>query len=132
VPEPDIVRQFAETGSVRLEAAFPATGAEQMTGAVWAYAERKAGTRQDGPASWPDGPLGLSWTGLKHIRAFDVLVDNDAVRTALGAIFGPGQWPQPNPGAQVLLTLPTPGAWVLPSTWPKDCGPSGRRGPCMG
>ena len=86
-----------------------------MTDAVWAYAERKAGIRQDDPASWPDGPLGLSWKGLKHNRAFDVLVDNDAVQTALDAIFGPGQWLQPNPGAQALLTLPTPGAWVLPS-----------------
>ncbi len=131
-PSPNIVREFAETGSVGLEAAFHATGAEQMTDAVWAYAERKAGIRQDDPASWPDGPLGLSWKGLKHNRAFDVLVDNDAERTALDAIFGPGQWLQPNPGAQALLTLPTPGAWVLPSTWHMDCGPERPSWPVQG
>ncbi len=121
-PEPDIVREFAETGTVRLEAAFPSTGAEQMTDAIWAYPERKAGIRRDDPASWPNGPLGLSWKGLKHNRAFNVLVDNDAVRTALDALFGPSQWLQPNPGAQVLLTLPRPGAWMLPGTWHMDCG----------
>ncbi len=38
--------------------------------------------------------LGLSWNGLKHNQAFDVLVGNNAVRTALFAIFSPGQWSQ--------------------------------------
>ena len=84
--------------------------------------KRKAGIRRDDPGSWPDGPLGLNWKGLKRNRAFNVLVDNDAVRTALDAIFGPGQWLQPKPGAQILLTLPRPGAWVLPGTWHMDCG----------
>ncbi len=120
--EPNIVREFAETGTVRLEAAFPGKAAEQITNAVWAYAERKAGIHRGDPASWPDGPLGLSWKGLKRNRAFNVLVDNDAVRTALDAIFGADQWLQPKPGAQVLLTLPRPGAWVLPGTWHMDCG----------
>ena len=122
VPEPDIVREFAETGVVRLDAAFPGPAAEQMTNAVWAYAERKAGLRRDDPASWPDGPLGLSWKDLKHNQAFNVLVDNDAVQTALDAVFGPSQWLQPKPGAQVLFTLPRPGAWVLPHSWHMDCG----------
>lgn len=122
MPEPNIVREFAETGIVRFHAAFPSTASEQMTNAVWAHAERKARIRRDDPASWPDGPLGFSWKGLKRNPAFNHLVDNDAVRTALDALFGPGQWLQPNPGAQILLTLPRPGAWVLPGTWHIDCG----------
>ena len=111
-PEPDIVREFAETGTVRLEAAFPSTGAEQMTDAIWAYAERKAGIHRDDPASWTDGPLGLSWKGLKHNRAFNVLVDNDAVRTALDALFSPSQWLQPNPT----------GAFGSPRSWSSQTG----------
>lgn len=42
--------------------------------------------------------------------------------TALDAVFGPSQWLQPKPGAQVLFTLPRPGASVLPGTWHMDCG----------
>ena len=38
-PSPTSCDEFAETGTVRLDAAFPSTGAEQMTNAVWAYAE---------------------------------------------------------------------------------------------
>jgi hypothetical protein len=91
--------------------------------------DAKAGISQDGPASWPDGPLGLSWTGLKHNRAFNVQVHNDAVWTAVGAIFGRGQRLQADPRAQVPLTLPTPGARALPSIWHMGCGFEPRRGP---
>ncbi len=100
VPEPNILREFAETGIVRFHAAFSSTTAEQMTNAVWAYAERKAGICRDDPDSRRDRPLGFSWKGLKRNPAFNHLVDNDAVRTALDALFGPSQWLQPNPGAQ--------------------------------
>jgi Phytanoyl-CoA dioxygenase (PhyH) len=120
--EPNIVRDFEETGVVRLDGAFASAAAEQMANAIWAYAGRKAGIRPDDPASWPDGPLVLSWKGLKRNGAFDVLINNHAVRTALDALFGPSQWPQPKPGAQILLTLPRPGAWVLPAAWHMDCG----------
>lgn len=122
VLEPNIVREFAETGVVRLDAAFPRTAAEQMSNVVWAYAERKAGIRRDDPASWPEGPLGISWKGLKDNRVFNVLTDNEPVRAALDALFGPGQWLEPKPGAQILFTLPQPGAWSLPSAWHMDCG----------
>jgi hypothetical protein len=122
VSKPEVVDEFAETGMVRLDAAFPTAAAERMAEAVWSYAERKAGIRRHDPASWPDGPLGLSWKGLKSNRAFNVLIDNDPVRTALDGVFGAGQWLPPRPGAQVLLTLPRPGDWVLPGTWHMDCG----------
>ena len=36
VPEPDILCKVAETGNARREPASPATGAEQMTDALWA------------------------------------------------------------------------------------------------
>jgi ectoine hydroxylase-related dioxygenase (phytanoyl-CoA dioxygenase family) len=122
VVESNIPHSFRETGVVRLEGAFPPAVADQMANAIWGYAERKAGIRRDEPASWPDGSLGLSWKGLKRNPAFNHLLDNDAVRAALAAVFGPSQWRQPNPGAQVLLTLPSPGEWVLPATWHMDCG----------
>ena len=68
---------------------------------------------------------GATWAqleGPQTQRAFNALAENDAVRTALDTIFGPNQWLQPKPGAQILFTLPKPGAWVLPGTWHMDCG----------
>ncbi len=64
-----------------------------MTGAVRATPKARLASARTVP---PPGlaALGLSWNGLKHNRAFDVLVGNNAVRTALDAIFSPGQWPQ--------------------------------------
>ena len=119
---PTIVSEFAETGVVRLDAAFPRTAAEQIGNAVWGYAERKAGLRRDDPTSWPDEPFGFSWKRLRRNQAFNALTDNDAVRTALDVVFGPSQWLEPKPGAQVLLMLPRPGMWVLPQAWHMDCG----------
>jgi hypothetical protein len=122
VSGPTIVSEFAETGVVRLDAAFPRTAAEQIGNAVWGYAERKAGLRRDDPTSWPDEPFGFSWKRLRRTQAFNALTDNDAVRTALDVVFGPRQWLEPKPGAQVLLMLPRPGMWVLPQAWHMDCG----------
>ncbi len=66
------------------------------------YAEGKAGIRQDGPASWPDGRLGPVGRASNTTEAFDVLVGNDAVRTPLDAIFGPGPVaPRPTSGAKI-------------------------------
>ncbi len=64
-----------------------------MTGAVRATPKARLASARTVP---PPGlaALGLSWNGLKHNRAFDVLVGNSAVRTALDAIFSPSQWPQ--------------------------------------
>ena len=61
--------------------------------------------------------LGLSWKGLKHNRAFDVLVGNNAVRTALFAIFSPGQWPQAT-GANPLNGPQMPDGGRSPSCRP--------------
>ena len=65
-----------------------------MTGAVRATPKARLASARTVP---PPGLLTgawASWKGLKHNRAFDVLVGNNAVRTALFAIFSPSQWPQ--------------------------------------
>ncbi len=119
----DAIRSvFVDRGVVRLDAAFSPEAAARIRTAVWRYAERKVGVRPDDPSSWPTGWLGLSWKGLKHNRAFDILVDNGSVTTALDAIFGPSGWQRPKPGSQVLFTLPGPKPWALPDGWHMDCG----------
>jgi hypothetical protein len=64
-----------------------------MTGAVRATPKARLASARTVP---PPGlaALGLSWNGLKHNRALDVLVGNNAVRTDLDAICSPGQWRQ--------------------------------------
>jgi hypothetical protein len=90
-----------------------------MTGAVRATPKARLASARTVP---PPGlaALGLSWNGLKHNRAFDVLVGNNAVRTALFAIFSPGQWLQatdPLNGPQM------PDGGRSPSCRPKSRGP---------
>lgn len=114
--------EFERTGVLRLEGAFSATAASAMSEAVWCYAEEKVGVRPDDPATWPDGWHGIGWKGLRRSRVFDAVVDNEAVQDALAEIFGPEGWTPPKPGAQVLVTLPSAGPWVLPDGWHMDCG----------
>ncbi len=117
------VRQlFEATGVVRLSGAFTPGEAAAMRDAAWRYAEPRAGLRLDDPTTWPQGQPSLSWKGLKGNRAFAPLTGNEAVRTALDAIFGVGGWIPPRPDAQMLVTFPSPGPWILPDGWHMDCG----------
>ncbi|MBO0692519.1 MAG: phytanoyl-CoA dioxygenase family protein [Acidimicrobiaceae bacterium] len=113
---------FADRGVVRLDGAFSRDGATRLGDVIWRYAERKVGVKHDDPSTWPTGWLPISWKGLKGTTAFEVALDNRAVATALDAIFDPGGWRRPKPGAQVLFTLPAPGPWALPDSWHMDCG----------
>ena len=117
-----LLSQFEATGVVRLPGAFSVEAAAAMRTAVWRYAERKIGLRGDDRSTWPDGFMPISWKGLKRNPVFDALVGNDAVTGVLDEIFGAGGWQPPKPGAQVLVSLPKPGPWVLPDAWHMDCG----------
>ena len=44
------------------------------------------------------------------------------MRSALDAIFAPSGWEPPKPGAQILMTFPSPDPWVMPTGWHMDCG----------
>jgi Phytanoyl-CoA dioxygenase (PhyH) len=122
--EPEQVRAaFVDRGVVRLDGAFSSAAAERIRAVVWRYAEAKIGVRPDDRNSWPsDGWLPISWKSLKRNPAFNVVVDNPSVTTALDAIFGAGRWRRPKRGAQVLFSTPTPGPWRLPDGWHMDCG----------
>ena len=117
----DIRSRFEATGVVRLQGAFAAEQAAGMQEAVWRYAERQAGLRPGDPASWAGSPV-LNWQGLKRSPAFRPLADNQSVSDALDVVFGAGGSQRPQPGAQILFSLPEPGPWVLPDTWHMDCG----------
>ncbi|HET6874921.1 MAG TPA: hypothetical protein VFH70_09095, partial [Acidimicrobiales bacterium] len=117
-----IAAQFRDTGVVRVSGAFSPSVAEEMRAAVYRYAQGKIGLRLDDPSTWPTGWLPISWKGLRRSPQFDAVSSNDPVRAALDAIFGAGGWRHPRPGAQILLTLPKAGPWVLPDAWHMDCG----------
>jgi hypothetical protein len=118
----DVCAAFIERGIVRLDQAFGAHEAARMRDAVWRYVERNAGVKPDDRSTWPDGWLPVSWKGLKRNRVFDAVIDNPSVPTTLDTLFGPNGWKLPNPGAQVLFNLPSPGQWTLHNGWHMDCG----------
>ncbi len=118
----EIRQEFEARGVVRLDAAFSQDQAAAMRTLVWGYAERKGGLRPDDPSTWPANGHGASWKGINRNPVFDPLTGNAAVRGALDAIFGVGGWRPPRSGAQILVTLPQPGPWVLPSAWHMDGG----------
>lgn len=119
----DICRTFEETGIVRIDGAFSRERAASMRRTVWNFLGQRDGAIEDDPTTWPDGE---QWVGgmkkIKRRPVFDVL-DNEPVRCALDAIFGPGGWNVPgNRGGQILFNYPRPGPWVLPDAWHIDCG----------
>jgi hypothetical protein len=105
--------RFVETGLLRLDGAIPADDAAAMQATVWRYVERRAGIRLDDRSTWP-GPHAINFRGLKRDPVIRSLFDGGAVRAALDAFFGPDEWARPTSGAQVLLTFPSPGPWILP------------------
>lgn len=118
----DLRAEFESTGVLRLGGAFSPSQAAAMRDVVWSYAERKTGVRPDDRVTWPNGWLPISWKPLKGNATFAAITDNPAVTTALDAIFGDDGWETPKPGAQVLMSFPTPGPWTLPDSWHMDCG----------
>src|SRR5947209_13557815 len=126
VKHADVQAQFEATGVVRLDGAFSPDQASAIDDAVWGYADRKGGFRRDDPATWPSSGnvtgMGFSWRGLKRNPVFNAVTENDDVEQAINAIFGEDGWRTPRPGAQILLTLPQAGPWILPDTWHMDCG----------
>lgn len=115
-------RSFEATGVVRLDGAFTAEAAAAMRAAVWEYVEREAGVRTDDPTPGRRAGPGSTGKGLRGSPVFERLTGNAVVRRALDAIFGAGGWRPPKPGAQILVTFPQRGPWVLPTAWHMDCG----------
>jgi ectoine hydroxylase-related dioxygenase (phytanoyl-CoA dioxygenase family) len=99
--------EFADRGVVRLDGAFGPDAAARIRAVVARYVERHPGA---------------SWKGLKRSRAFDVAFRNPAVTGALDTVFGEAGWRPPRSGAQILVTPPGDGPWVLPDAWHMDCG----------
>lgn len=115
--------QFHETGIVRLDGAFEAGQAARIRQVIGGFLDRKHRIDLDQPATWPGPQHAHSFKSLKRNPAFAALIDNQAVSGALDALFAPGGWERPHPGAQVLLSFPSPGPWRLPAGgWHMDCG----------
>jgi hypothetical protein len=114
--------RFERDGIVRLNKAFTAEQASAIRDTVWRHVERRSDVLLSDPATWAT-KLQITFKPLKGKAVFAPLIDNPSVGLALDAIFGQNGWLPPKaPGAQILLTLPTTGPWVLPSGWHMDCG----------
>jgi hypothetical protein len=132
VPTRDERTRFDETGVLRLDGAFTTDEAGAMRGAVWHHAERRTAARRDDPSTWP-GPHAINFRGLKRHPAMAAVLAGERMRSALDVAFGSGTWAPPTPGAQVLLTFPSAGPWVLPhGTWHTDFGLARPRWPAAG
>lgn len=118
----DLAAEFEATGVVRLAGAFSAAQAAAMRNVVWDYAERKIGIRPNDHATWPTGWIPISWKPLKRNATFGPITNNTAVIGALDAIFDEDGWETPKPGAQILMSFPGPGPWMLPDSWHMDGG----------
>lgn len=115
---------FIARGVVRLPGAFPAEAAEAIGDTVWRSVERRTDIRRLDPSTWPTAgtAAGLSFKNLQGRRVFEPVVRSDVVRRALDEILGEGAWEPPKVRAQILLTFPTPGPWVMPNAWHVDGG----------
>jgi hypothetical protein len=114
---------FLADGVVVLRGAFDAHAADAIRDTVWRHVHRRTPIRLDDSTTWTGPRVPVSFKALKGRAVFAPLVGNAAVQSALDPVFGPGEWrPPPQPRAQILVTLPSPGPWVLPTGWHMDCG----------
>lgn len=120
----DVADRFRETGVVRVDSAFTPAEAGAIHNMVWRQVEQRSKVRLADAATWSaaeDGSFGLS--ALAGRSEFWPVLGNAAVQDALDVIFGSGGWHTPvKPSAQVLLTFPQPGPWVMPHGWHIDFG----------
>lgn len=116
--------EFADRGVVRIPNAFLAEAAAAIADTVWGSVERRSDIRRDDASTWPNGggASGLSFKNLKGRRAFEPVVRSEPVQAAFDELLGVGAWTPPPIRAQILLSFPSPGPWVMPSTWHIDGG----------
>lgn len=116
-----LLDEFIDRGVVRIPAAFTADEAKAIASTVWGSLERRTQIRRDDASTWPSGHApGVSFKSLKGRRVFEPVVRSERVQRALDEILGPAAWQPPKVGAQVLLTFPSPGPWVMPNAWHID------------
>lgn len=120
--DPDALRAtFADRGVIRLDGALSIESAARMQTSMWRYAESRTGLRRADRATWPTGPLSISWKCSDRDHTLDALAGCPKVRAALDAMFGAGGW-MPRRGAQILITMPSGGRWTLNDGWHMDGG----------
>jgi hypothetical protein len=118
-----LLSEFHDRGVVRLDGAFSRDQASAIRETIWSYAKKHGGWERADPTTWNPGPGGpFSWRRLRGKEVFAPLIGNDATVSALTEIFGDSGYHHPQPAAQILMTMPTPGPWVLPSAWHMDAG----------
>ena len=115
-----IREEFIERGVVRIPGAYSPQAAAAIAATVWGSVERRSDIRKADPSTWPSGHPGISFKNLKGRRVFEPLVRSERVVRALDDVLGSGCWRPPKIGAQILLTFPSSGPWILPKAWHID------------
>ena len=82
----EIRRRFHDDGLVRLDSAFTRPQADQISGTVWGFVERRTEIRRDDSSTWVTKSAPVSFKPLKGRACFEPILDNDAVTGALDTI----------------------------------------------
>jgi hypothetical protein len=109
---PALHDEFSRTGVIKLPGAFAREDADRMCGVIWSELGRRYEIDRGDPSTWnAHPPTGLK-SSKKH-RAFAPIL-GPVVRGVLDELLGPGEWRPPRHFGQVLVTMPTVGAWRVP------------------
>lgn len=120
---------FENDGFVRLPGVLSADEIEAMRERVWRLLERN-GVDRVNRSTWQRERT----SHLQAVRRGDPGPhESAAVRHALDAVFGSGNWTAPSSWGQVLVTFPSEPPWSLPSAlWHLDHGYAYPRAPILG
>jgi len=114
------LREFEETGLLRLPAAISDEHTAAMRDRLWLELDRKHQIRRDVPETWRAGLVhGLQQPGKEGAFANMAC---PALVAALDALFAPEGWQRPARWGTPLVTFPSPGhRWRVPhQTWHLD------------
>lgn len=112
--------EFERDGILRLEGAFSVDDAARMRAVLWRELETRHGMVEHDPSTWTvERPCGLKST--KMSKVFDPIL-GPVLRGVLDELFGES-WVEPKHVGQVLVTMPEPHEWRVPSKrWHSDFG----------
>jgi hypothetical protein len=122
---------FAELGLVRIPRAFAVNEAAAMRDVVWRELQRRHGIDRADRTTWsPSRPSGLQ--AIKEHPVFAPIGGRDT-RAAIDDLLGAGRWQVPRSWGFLLVSLPEPGEWTVPSRgWHIDSDPGFAGRPLFG
>ena len=112
--------EFERLGIMRLPGAIARADAEAMCDRVWQALGKRYGLRRGSPATWNQQYL----LGTHHLPKSETFpeIGSPAIRSALGDLFGSGNWEPPDRWGSLLVTFPNShDRWTVPhQAWHLD------------